>query len=160
MKLNTKSLLIAGIVLVAMVLEAAIIYFVMPPRSAVQAADAAPEDDLVASTVTDDSSEVLIDSFNCTNNNIAPGSVVHLSFKVIGVVPRSQHLAFEENANKTHKTRVRQSIERIARSSNLEDLNDPNLNTIKRLIREEINKLLGKSYITEVVINDFRMMEQ
>jgi flagellar basal body-associated protein FliL len=160
MKLNAKSLLIAGIVVVAMLLEAAIIYFVMPPKGTVQAADAGQDDPVAATPVSDDSAEVLIDSFSCTNNNIAPGSVVHLSFKVIGLVPRSQHLAFEDSANKTHKTRVRQAIERIARSSNLEDLNDPSLNTIKRLIREEINKLLGKSYVTEIVINDFRMMEQ
>jgi hypothetical protein len=39
-------------------------------------------------------------------------------------------------------------------------MNDPNLGTIKRLIREEINRLLQKTYVIEVVITDVRIMEQ
>ena len=56
--------------------------------------------------------------------------------------------------------RVRQAVVKVARSSNREDLEDPNLSTMKRLIREEINKVLRKSFIIEVVISDFRTMEQ
>ncbi|MBI1346698.1 hypothetical protein GC163_10465 [bacterium] len=168
MKLNAKTLIIAGVVVIAMALEAAIIFFVMPPKgSAVNASEQnateeVKEDEELEEdpTATDEFAEVLIDSFNCTNNRVAPGSVIHLSFKVIGIVRSKQKLAFEEAANRTHKTRVRQSIERIARSSSLEDLNDPNLSTLKRLVREETNKILGKSYVTEIVINDFRMLEQ
>lgn len=166
MKLNGKTLIIAGVVVVAMVLEAAIIFLIMPQKGADVAAseqqetEAEPADMEEEPTVTDDMAEVLIDSFNCTNNRIAPGSVIHLSFKVVGIVRAKQKISFEESANHTHKTRVRQSIERIARSSSLEDLNDPNLSTLKRLIREETNKILGKSFVTEIVINDFRMLEQ
>ncbi len=161
MKLNVRTLIIAGIVVAAMGLEAAIIYVVIPPRAAAaDSSEGEKADTRLDSPVTDDMAEIVIDSFNCTNNGIAPGSVIHLSFKVIGIVPAGQHLAFEENANRTHKTRVRQSIERIARSATLEDLNDPSLSTIKRLIREETNKTLGRSYVTEVAITDFRMMEQ
>ncbi len=164
MKLPMKSLVIAGIVLVAMSIEAVIIFSLMPAAPAAatdkdqqETAEAAGAEGVAP---IDDLAEVVIDSFNCTNNLVAPGSVLHLSFKVIGVVPAKQQITFEENANRTHKTRVRQAIERIARSSSLEDLNDPSLSTIKRLIREETNKILGRSYVTEVVITDFRMIEQ
>lgn len=164
MKLNMKAIIIAGVVVVAMVLEAVVIFMMMPANSP---ATAAAAEDAEASVETeipegpkDDLTEVAIDSFNCTNNVVAPGSVIHLSFKVIGVVPAKLQQSFDENANKTHKTRVRQVIERIARSSSLEDLNDPNLGTIKRLIREETNKTLGRSYVSEVVITEFRMLEQ
>lgn len=168
MKLNAKTLIIAGVVVIAMALEAAIIFMMMPPKAAEVAAgeQAATSEDAPDAeapeepAVSDDFAEVLVDSFNCTNNRVAPGSVIHLSFKVIGIVRAKQKLSFEEGANHTHKTRVRQSIERIARSSSLEDLNDPNLSTLKRLIREETNKILGKSFVTEIVINDFRMLEQ
>lgn len=161
MPFNKQMLMIAGGVVVVMVVEAVLILSLMPARPAsATSVDDAADDALAAAAPTDDLTEVFIDSFNCTNNLVAPGSVLHLSFRVVGVVPAKQQLSFEENANRTHKTRVRQSIERIARSSSLEDLNDPNLSTIKRLIREETNKILGRSYISEVVINDFRMMEQ
>lgn len=163
MKLNMKALMIAGVVVVAMVLEAVVIFMLMPTTNTA----AATGDDKPAAAESeipegpkDDLAEVSIDSFSCTNNVVAPGSVIHLSFKVIGVVPVKLQQSFDENANKTHKTRVRQVIERIARSSSLEDLNDPNLGTIKRLIREETNKTLGRSYVSEIVITDFRMLEQ
>ena len=166
MKLPMKSLIIGGIVIVAMTLEAVIIFTLMPasPAAATDKEkdkdETADEQALEKTSAVDDLAEIPIDSFNCTNNLVAPGSVLHLSFKVIGVVPAKQQISFEENANRTHKTRVRQAIERIARSSSLEDLNDPNLSTIKRLIREETNKILGRSYLTEVVVTDFRMIEQ
>lgn len=162
MKLNMKALMIAGVVVVAMVLEAVVIFMLIPGTSTVAAGDdkANVAETEIPEGPKDDLAEVTIDSFSCTNNVVAPGSVIHLSFKVIGVVPVKLQQSFEENANKTHKTRVRQVIERIARSSSLEDLNDPNLGTIKRLIREETNKTLGRSYVSEIVITDFRMLEQ
>jgi flotillin len=43
---------------------------------------------------------------------------------------------------KVHTARIRQAVNKIVRSSSLEELNDPNLGTIKRLVREEINRLL------------------
>jgi flagellar basal body-associated protein FliL len=160
-KLNGKTLLIAAIVLVAMTLEAVVIYMLMPPKT--QQATAAPDETKETPEETeknDDTEEVLIDSFNCTNNRIAPGSVVHLSFKVICVVSEGQKNPFIEAANTKHKTRVRQAIERIARSASLEELNDPALSVLKRLIREDVNKILNRSFVSEVVITDFRMMEQ
>jgi flagellar basal body-associated protein FliL len=164
MKLNTQTLIVGGIVLVAMAVEAVVIVMLMPPAATTAATgdgtDPKSETPAEEAPVVDEFAEVLVDSFNTTNNKVAPGSTIHLSFKVIGVVPEKQKLAFEENANKTHKTRVRQEIEKIARSARMEDLHDPSLNAIKRQIREAVNKILGKSYLTEVVINDFRLMEQ
>lgn len=48
----------------------------------------------------------------------------------------------------------------MIRSSNLEDLNDPDSYVIKRKIREEINKVLTKTLIIEVVMDKFRLMPQ
>ena len=76
------------------------------------------------------------------------------------VTAHGQDVAFETAANQHHNARVRQAVLKVARSASLEDLNDPNLTTIKRQLREEINKVLRKSYVTEVVISDFKTMEQ
>lgn len=107
-----------------------------------------------------DAVEVAIDSFSTTNSRAAPGSVIHLTFKLTAVVAAGQDMAFEHAANQHHNARVRQAVLKVARSASLEDLNDPNLTTIKRQLREEINKVLRKSYVTEVVISDFKTMEQ
>ncbi|HEX6984464.1 MAG TPA: flagellar basal body-associated FliL family protein [Planctomycetaceae bacterium] len=106
-----------------------------------------------------DSVEVLIDTFSTTNSRAAPGTVVHVTFKLTGVVPAGQEVAFEHAANQHHNTRVRQAVEKVARSASLDDLTDPNLTTVKRQLREEINKVLRKSYLTEVVISDFKTIE-
>ncbi len=107
-----------------------------------------------------DAVEVTVDSFSTTNSRAAPGSVIHLTFKLTAVVSSGQDIEFEHAANQHHNARVRQAVLKVARSANLEDLNDPNLTTIKRQLREEINKVLRKSYVTEVVISDFKTMEQ
>lgn len=107
-----------------------------------------------------DSVEVAIDSFSTTNGRAAPGSVIHITFKLTAVVPVGQEIEFDRLANQQNNGRVRQVVEKIARSAGLDDLNDPSLATIKRQLREEINKVLRKSYVTEVVISDFKMMEQ
>ena len=107
-----------------------------------------------------DAVEVMVDSFSTTNSRAAPGSVIHLTFKLTAVVPKGQEIAFEHAANQQSNARVRQAVLKVARSAGLDDLNDPNLTTIKRQLREEINKVLRKSYVTEVVISDFKTMEQ
>ena len=107
-----------------------------------------------------ESVEVAIDSFSTTNSRAAPGSVIHLTFKLTAVVPARQQLDFEHAANQQHNARVRQAVLKVARSAGLEDLNDPSLATVKRQLREEINKVLHKSYVSEVVISDFKTMEQ
>lgn len=106
-----------------------------------------------------DAVEVLIDTFSTTNSRAAPGSVIHVTFKLTAIVPAGQDVAFEHAANQHHNARVRDVVQMVARSASLEDLNDPNLTTIKRQLREEINKVLRKSYVTDVVISEFKMIE-
>jgi flagellar basal body-associated protein FliL len=123
--------------------------------------DEAHKDELALTTEEgNDAVEVTVDTFSTTNSRAAPGAVIHLTFKLTAVVAKGQDVAFETAANQHHNARVRQSVLKVARSASLEDLNDPNLTTIKRQLREEINKVLRKSYVTEVVISDFKTMEQ
>lgn len=103
--------------------------------------------------------EVLIDTFNVTNRRAAAG-VIHIAFRLVAVVAAEHEVAFNEAANRLHRARVRQAVVKVARMSSLEDLGDPELSTVKRRIREEVNKVLRKSYITEVVISEFRTLEQ
>ena len=150
----------AGLLVLVMAAEAAAMYVLLPQPapSALQATKSAASDEesSPANTV-----EVPIEpAFNVTNSRAAPGSTIHVSFKMVAVVARDQELAFDDAANKVHKARVRQAIVKVARSSSLDDLSDPELSTMKRLIREEINKILRKSYVSEVVISDFKQMEQ
>ena len=96
--------------------------------------------------------------FRCTNSSATEGTI-HIDFKLIALVPSKLAEHFKSKL-KDHEFRIRQAVEKVARSNRLEDLNDPTLSKMKRLICEEINKLLHKTYITEVVVSDFTTMEQ
>ena len=59
-----------------------------------------------------------------------------------------------------NKARVKQAVIEVVRKSSLTDLNDPQLSTMKRMMKEAINKVLKKSYIIETVISEYRTMTQ
>ncbi|MDA1013702.1 MAG: hypothetical protein O3A00_04515 [Planctomycetota bacterium] len=99
--------------------------------------------------------EVFIDKFRCTNSVAKPGADITVSFSLFATVAKGQGQAFEMAANKDHKGRVREAIEKVVRGSNLDDLGDSNLGTVKRKIKEEVNKALRKSYIIEVVMSEY-----
>ena len=99
--------------------------------------------------------EVFIDKFRCTNSVAKPGADITVSFSLFATVASGQGPTFEIAANKDHKGRVREAIEKVVRGSNLDDLGDSNLGTVKRKIKEEVNKALRKSYIIEVVMSEY-----
>ena len=159
MKLNMKTLIIAGAVAGAMALEAVVMFWMMPNQSKPVAGDASEMDDAISSKVIvgSDYIEEPINEFKCSNNQ--EESNLHLRFKVDAVVKKSEKLSFQE-AVKDRKARIRQTVEKIVRSASRDELNDPHLSTLKRLIREEVNKVLEKSFIIEAVIHDFSVIEQ
>jgi hypothetical protein len=42
----------------------------------------------------------------------------------------------------------------------MEDLTDSSLSTLKRLVREEINRVLRQSYVVSIVFNDYKTIQQ
>lgn len=160
MKLNLKAIIIAVGVVTAMALEGVVFLLMMPGQPKPAAGDAQSAEDTAekeAVAENDTAEEPIGDPFNCTNNQ--QESNLHLRFKVVAVVKTNQSVTFRD-ANTAHKTRVRGAIEKIVRKASRDDLNDPNLSTLSRLMREEINKVLGKSYVIDAVIHDFSMIEQ
>lgn len=110
--------------------------------------------------VEPDTVEVSIDSFSTSNSLAAPGSVIHVRFDLVVTVAEGQETTFQDLVSKSKKARVRQAVNKVARSASLEDLQDAELNVFKRQVKEEINKVLHKSYVNDVIISSFRTMEQ
>lgn len=141
------------IVVVTMVLSVGGTYFVIGGQNSRDDADSEEASE-------PDSVEVGIDSFSASNSLAAPGSVIHVRFNLVATVARGQETTFAELVSKSKQARVRQAVIKVARSASLEDLQDPELNVFKRQIKEEINKVLHKSYVNDVIISSFRTMEQ
>lgn len=154
------------IVAVAMIGEAAMFFFLGVGSGAGDAELAAAEDQARQENgekqdeEQDSLAEVEIHTFNVTNNTAAADAIIHISFKLHALVAADQKSGFDKAANEDNKARVREAVERIARGATVEDLNDPAAGTLKRLLREEINKVLKQSYIIEVVLSDFKTMQQ
>ncbi len=130
-------------------------YFLIKPAASAETETAAiveePEPDLI---------EVPIDTFNVSNRVAAPGAVIHIRFKLVAGIPQGQDISFDEANTKTMPARIREAIVGVARSCSMDDIQDPELNVVKRQIKEKINKVLRKSMVTEVFVSDFRTMEQ
>jgi hypothetical protein len=126
--------------------------------SMLQGGPAADADEDVAPHVFD-SVEVEIGSFNCSNNQ-ADGSVVHISFRLFATIAEGQQTGFKDIVQNRMNARVRQAVGKVIRSSSMEDLDDPDQGVIRRQLKEEINKVLRKSFINEVILVDFRMLQQ
>jgi flagellar basal body-associated protein FliL len=164
-----KWLLLGGIVVVVIVVQAVVTAVVLPHRSgstdpvhkSEDKGHGTSEHHEVAEHQSPEGefAEVSLGDFSFSNGTAAPGVIIHVDFK-LSAVCSSKHASNLESQIKSHTARIRQAVNKIVRSSSLEEMNDPNLGTIKRLIREEINRLLQKTYVLEVVITDVRIMEQ
>ena len=167
-----KLVLIVGLVTLIIVAQAVITYVLMPKAQepkpddaqAAAAAKAATSGDHAGGddgkeTPENETAEVAVGDFNCTNSSAAEGMVMHITFKLVAIANGAQAKALEDQL-KAKNAQVRQVVNKIVRSSKMEDLDDPNLGTIKRLIRQEVNRLLRKSLIIEVVISDITTMQQ
>jgi flagellar basal body-associated protein FliL len=142
------------LVVVTMIVSAGGTYFMVGGSSANNDPNADEE------SSDPDTVEVRIDSFNTSNSLAAPGSVLHVRFDLVATVAEGQQTVFADLVSKGKQARVRQAVNKVARSASLEDLQDPELNVFKRQIKEEINKVLHKSYVNDVIIGSFTTMEQ
>ncbi|HEY2250691.1 MAG TPA: flagellar basal body-associated FliL family protein [Planctomycetaceae bacterium] len=163
-----KWLVVGAIVLIVVIVQVVVTSLLLPARAPADAG-AKHEDKEHEHSAADqhhgeaendgEFAEVSMGDFSFSNGTAAPGMIIHVDFKLAAVATSKQASSLDAQL-KLHQARVRQAVNKIVRMSSLEELNDPNLATIKRLIREDINRLLRKSYVLEVVITDVRTMEQ
>ena len=162
--LANKKVKVIGLVLIVMFVEALGMYFLLPSPSVasddIKGELASAEDGIGEDGVDVTVKEIKIGEFKTTNTIAAPGSIIHVSFTVIAMVSAENETPFDTAVNEQYNWRVKQAVSKVIRSSSLEDLNSPSQGTISRLIREEINKVLSKSYVMRVVLEPYTMMEQ
>lgn len=160
-----RLLVIIGIVVVLITAQAVITYLLMPKDSGKTDEAAVGNDSSGKASrdrlgkIGDDTVEVPIGDFNCTNSTAGQGMVVHVDFK-LAATTQAKHADHLTAQLKKYQGRARQVVNKIVRSSSMTDLNDPNLGTIKRLIREEVNRMLSETLVVEVIISDMRTIQQ
>ena len=102
--------------------------------------------------------EVEIGAFQLSNRN-ASGLNMHVQLALSGTVPEALSDEFTKHFEQ-HKSRVRQSVLSIIRSSTQKDLADPSLSLIRRKIQDQLNRLLGKKFLVDVVVTEVSVIGQ
>jgi len=154
-----KLLKIGGLLLLVIILQIGISYWLLTPPT--QPAELA-EDTLSkgSENLQVTTAEVTVDNFSVTNNIAEPGATIHVTFNLVALVEQGAASDFDSMIKEKSKARVKQAVIEVVRKSSLGDLNDPQLSTMKRMMKESINKVLKKSYVIETVISEYRTMTQ
>ncbi|WP_339732187.1 flagellar basal body-associated FliL family protein [uncultured Gimesia sp.] len=152
---KAKLLKVGGLLLIVIVLQIGISYWLLAPSG--QPEEIPNEFPQESENAT---SEVSIDNFSVTNNIAEPGATIHVTFNLVGLVEQGSAADFESMVKEQNKARVKQAVIEVVRKSSLSDLNDPQLGTMKRMMKEAINKVLKKSYVVEIVISEYRTLTQ
>ena len=161
-KLLIFGALILGIAGATIVLESALV----PQRSGSHAGRKREDSEQTSShtepmdkSAGDEFAEVALGDFSFSNRTALRGVITHVDFR-LAALASLRHVSTLESQIKSNQGRIREAINKIVRNCNLDELNDPNLGAIKRLVREELNELLGKKLIVELLINDIRIIQQ
>ncbi len=162
-KSGKKKLIVIAVILLIVLAQLAVVYFLLLAPSA-KTEEKKPEVEQVALAEGDSALGDLVEvnigtDFNCTNGKAHEGAVIHVNFKVVALVGKNEEQSFKD-AVKAADARIKEAVMIVARQADTDALNDPNLGSIKRLIREQINKILKKSYIRDIVISEYSLIER
>jgi len=168
-KSGKKKLIVVGVIVLIVLAQLAVVYFFLLAPGGSQTKET-PEKKAEVEHQTEGSSEVdsavgsLVEvnigtDFNCTNGKAHEGSVIHVNFKVVALVNSKDEVQFKDSI-KAADARIKEAVMMVARQADTEALNDPYLGSMKRLIREQINKILRKSYIRDIVISEYSLIER
>lgn len=147
-----------AIIAVLMLVEAGVMFVLFGSSAPDPEADADQATEEIADGLHDieaDSDLVEVElypAFNVTNSSADLGTLVHVNFELVAGVSKKNAETFTTAATENYKNRLREVVNEIVRSASLEELQDPDLNQLKRRIREDLNKTLQQSYVVEIVV--------
>lgn len=155
---KAKMIKVGGLLLLVIVLQVGLSYWLLTPDQPKEVTEETLSKESENLQVT--TSEVKVNDFSVTNNIAEPGATIHVTFNLVALVEQGAASDFEAKVKEQNKARVKQAVIEVVRKSSLTDLNDPQLGTMKRMMKEAINKVLKKSYVIETVISEYRTMTQ
>lgn len=106
--------------------------------------------------IADNSPEISLGDFKFTADKTSGGRVASADFSLyITALEGLDQIARTQLTS--HKYRVQQEIEALLRQAHSGDFDDPNLNDVKRQIREQVNHVLGNRVVSDVIIANLKI---
>jgi len=88
-----------------------------------------------------------------------PGADTNINLSLV-VTVADENLSDFTTANGKRPATVRQAVLEVLRSASQDELQEHKLPTMKRRIKQQINKVLEKDWVVDVVIPEFRTHKQ
>jgi hypothetical protein len=102
----------------------------------------------------EESHEVTLGTYHIVSFNPKTDASLAVDFELFGTVLAAEQPEFE-HLYTAHEKRISEQITIAVRGLQAEDLTDPGLGLIKRIILEKTNRALGKPLLREAVISQF-----
>lgn len=138
------------VVLALMVGEGVVVYFVADALSPAPPPAEAAEGEGVGSAAINDLAE--IELADCRPSNKMAGRFITYHIRVLGLVHAEQLTEIETMA-RGRRARLEDAVNVVIRSADPKHLDEPELGTIKRRLKNEFDRIFGdESLILEIVI--------
>lgn len=103
--------------------------------------------------------EVTLGTYHIVSFNPKTGASLSVDFELFGTVLAEEEAEFL-HLYAAHEKRISEQITIAVRGLQADDLTDPGLGLIKRIILEKTNRALGKPLVREAVISQFSFIER
>jgi hypothetical protein len=107
----------------------------------------------------EESHEVTLGTYHIVSFNPKTGASLAVDFELFGTVLATEQPEFE-HLYTAHEKRISEQITIAVRGLQADDLTDPGLGLIKRIILEKTNRALGKPLVREAIISQFSFIER
>jgi flagellar FliL protein len=107
----------------------------------------------------EESREVTLGTYHIVSFNPKTAKGLSVDFELFGTVLAKEEPEFA-HLYEAHQKRISEQITIAVRGLQTEDLADPGLGLIKRIILEKTNRALGKPLVREAVISQFSFIER
>lgn len=105
------------------------------------------------------SREVTLGTYHIVSFNPKTGASLSVDFELFGTVLAEEEPEFA-HLYEAHEKRISEQITIAVRGLQAEDMADPGLGLIKRIILEKVNRALGKTLVREAVFSEFSFIER
>jgi flagellar FliL protein len=103
--------------------------------------------------------EVTLGVYHIVSYNPKTSASLSVDFELFGTVLAGEQQEFD-HLYAAHEKRISEQITIAIRGLQAEDLADPGLGLIKRIILEKTNRALGKPLVREAIISQFSFIER
>jgi hypothetical protein len=103
--------------------------------------------------------EVTLGTYHIVSFNPKTGKSLSIDFELFGTVLAGEREDFD-HLYAAHEKRISEQITIAVRGLQAEDLTDPGLGLIKRIILEKTNRALGKPLVREAIVSQFSFIER